>query len=44
MGKVDAQTRTVPVDVTLSGGKREAQQVTLAADPQTGGMEVCGVS
>jgi hypothetical protein len=44
VGRVDAQTLTVPVDVTLSGGKREAQQVTLAADPQTGGMEVCGVS
>ncbi|WP_406041949.1 hypothetical protein OG799_00530 [Micromonospora sp. NBC_00898] len=44
VGKVDAQTLTVPVDVTLGGGRQEAQQVTLAADPQTGGMEVCGVS
>ena len=44
MGEVDPQTLTVPVDVTLSGGERETQQVTLAADQQTGGMEVCGVS
>lgn len=44
VGQVDVQTRTVPVDVTLAGGKQEAQQVTLAPDQQTGGMEVCGVS
>ncbi len=44
VGKVDAQTLTVPVDVTLAGGKREHQTVTLAPDQQTGGMEVCAVS
>ena len=44
VGEVDTTTLTVPVDVTLAGGKREAQTVTLAPDQQTGGMEVCGVS
>lgn len=44
VGDVDPQTLTVPVDVTFSGGGRDTQQVTLAADQQTGGMEVCGVS
>ncbi|KWV32243.1 MULTISPECIES: Rv0361 family membrane protein [Micromonospora] len=44
VGDVDPQTLTVPVDVTFSGGGRGTQQVTLAADQQTGGMEVCGVS
>ncbi|MEH0845888.1 hypothetical protein V6U81_26250 [Micromonospora sp. CPCC 205711] len=44
VGEVDPTALTVPVDVTLSGGGRETQQVTLAADQQTGGMEVCGVS
>ncbi|MFE9652524.1 hypothetical protein [Micromonospora sp. NPDC006431] len=44
VGQVDAQTLTVPVDVTLAGGKREAQTVTLATDQQTGAVEVCGVS
>ncbi|MFI7427518.1 hypothetical protein ACIBPB_11085 [Micromonospora sp. NPDC049836] len=44
VGEVDPQSLTVPVDVTLAGGKREAQTVTLAPDQQTGGMEVCGVS
>lgn len=44
VGEVDTQTLTVPVNVTLAGGKRESQTVTLAPDQQTGGMEVCGVS
>ncbi|SCL38466.1 hypothetical protein GA0070624_6225 [Micromonospora rhizosphaerae] len=44
VGRVDTQTLTVPVDVTLTGGGRETQQVTLKSDQQTGGMEVCGVS
>jgi len=44
VGTVDAQTLTVPVDVTLAGGKREAQTVTLSPDQQTGAVEVCGVS
>lgn len=44
VGDVDPQTLTVPVDVTFNGGGRGTQQVTLAADQQTGGMEVCGVS
>lgn len=44
VGKVDTQTLTVPVNVTLAGGKQEAQTVTLAPDKQTGAMEVCGVS
>ncbi|MFU8874859.1 hypothetical protein [Micromonospora sp. SL4-19] len=44
VGKVDPQALTVPVDVTLAGGKREGQTVTLAPDQQTGAMEVCGVS
>ncbi|WP_328348693.1 Rv0361 family membrane protein [Micromonospora sp. NBC_00421] len=44
VGDVDPQTLTVPVDVTFSGGGRDTQQVTLAADQQSGGMEVCGVS
>ncbi|MFF5171676.1 hypothetical protein ACFY3U_03455 [Micromonospora sp. NPDC000089] len=44
VGRVDPNALTVPVDVTLSGGARETQRVTLAADPQTNGMEVCGVS
>ncbi|MEV0003138.1 hypothetical protein AB0H28_12750 [Micromonospora sp. NPDC050980] len=44
VGQVDTATLTVPVDVTLAGGRREAQTVTLAPDRQTGGMEVCGVS
>ena len=35
---------TVPVDVTLDGGDRERQQVSLGQDGQTGGVEVCGVS
>ena len=44
VGEVDITTLTVPVDVTLAGGRREAQTVTLAPDQQTGGVEVCGVS
>ncbi|SCE86424.1 hypothetical protein GA0074695_1703 [Micromonospora viridifaciens] len=44
VGNVDTQTLTVPVDVTLAGGKREAQTVTLAPDQQTGAVRVCGVS
>ncbi|SBT45877.1 hypothetical protein GA0070611_3179 [Micromonospora auratinigra] len=44
VGQVDTRSLTVPVDVTLAGGKREGQTVTLAPDQQTGGMEVCGVS
>ena len=44
VGDVDTASLTVPVDVTLAGGRREAQTVTLAPDRQTGGMEVCGVS
>ncbi|MCZ7435984.1 hypothetical protein O7598_06240 [Micromonospora sp. WMMC241] len=44
VGEVDTASLTVPVDVTLAGGRREAQTVTLAPDRQTGGMEVCGVS
>ncbi|SCL63467.1 hypothetical protein GA0070604_4979 [Micromonospora eburnea] len=43
VGDVDTQTLTVPVDVTLAGGRREAQTVTLAPDQQTGAVEVCGV-
>jgi hypothetical protein len=44
VGRVDTQTLTVPVDVTLVGGKRENQTVTLAPDQQTGAVRVCGVS
>lgn len=44
VGEVDATNLTVPVDVTLDGGDRERQQVSLGHDGQTGGVEVCGVS
>jgi hypothetical protein len=44
VGEVDPVTLTVPVAVTLGGGSRVDQQVTLAPDEQTGAMEVCGVS
>ncbi|WP_239095814.1 Rv0361 family membrane protein [Micromonospora lutea] len=44
VGDVDTTTLTVPVEVTYSGGGQERQQVVLAQDPQTGGMEVCGVN
>ncbi|MCX5067011.1 hypothetical protein OOJ91_14265 [Micromonospora lupini] len=44
VGEVDTNNLTVPVDVTLDGGGRERQQVSLGQDGQTGGMEVCGVS
>ncbi|WP_405103507.1 hypothetical protein [Micromonospora sp. NBC_01412] len=44
VGEVDPTTLTVPVSVTFSGGNRGDQEVTLAADGQTGAMEVCGVS
>ncbi|MBQ0903854.1 hypothetical protein [Micromonospora sp. U21] len=44
VGDVDTTSLTVPVDVTLDGGDREQQQVSLGQDGQTGGMEVCGVS
>ncbi|MFB9853456.1 hypothetical protein ACFFMR_24060 [Micromonospora andamanensis] len=44
VGEVDTTTLTVPVEVTYSGGGQERQQVVLAQDPQTGGMEVCGVN
>ncbi|MFF0234263.1 hypothetical protein [Micromonospora sp. NPDC005254] len=44
VGEVDTTNLTVPVDVTLDGGDRERQQVSLGQDGQTGGMEVCGVS
>ncbi|MGC5032614.1 hypothetical protein [Micromonospora sp. DT229] len=44
VGKVDTTTLTVPVDVTFAGGGQERQQVILAQDQQTGGMEVCGVN
>ncbi|MBM0239191.1 hypothetical protein JNW88_22315, partial [Micromonospora sp. ATA32] len=44
VGHVDTNSLTVPVDVTFTGGDRGTQQVTLAPDNQTGGMEVCGVS
>lgn len=43
VGEVDTTTLTVPVDVTFTGGGRDNQQVTLAPDEQTGGMEVCGI-
>ncbi|MFI0796490.1 hypothetical protein ACH4OY_27955 [Micromonospora rubida] len=44
VGEVDPTTLTVPVSVTFSGGNRGDQEVTLAADGQTGALEVCGVS
>ncbi|MET8234414.1 hypothetical protein ABZS77_27450 [Micromonospora sp. NPDC005298] len=44
VGDVDTINLVVPVDVTLAGGDREQQQVSLGQDGQTGGMEVCGVS
>ncbi|MET8281839.1 hypothetical protein [Micromonospora sp. NPDC005174] len=44
VGEVDTTNLTVGVDVTLDGGERERQQVSLGQDGQTGGMEVCGVS
>ncbi|GIJ35536.1 hypothetical protein Vse01_46840 [Micromonospora sediminimaris] len=44
VGEVDTTTLTVPVEVTYRGGGQERQQVVLAQDPQTGGMEVCGVN
>ncbi|MFC3500763.1 hypothetical protein ACFOOK_07260 [Micromonospora krabiensis] len=44
VGEVDTTNLTVPVDVTLEGGRRERQQVILGQDQQTGGMEVCGVN
>ncbi|MEV4467045.1 hypothetical protein AB0J51_25890 [Micromonospora echinofusca] len=44
VGDVDAVSLTVPVDVTYAGGQQDRQEVTLAQDQQTGGMEVCGVS
>lgn len=44
VGEVDIETLTVPVEVTYRGGGQEHQQVVLAQDPQTGGMEVCGVN
>ena len=44
VGEVDPNALTVPVDVTYSGGFQDTQQVTLAPDQQTGGMEVCGVN
>ncbi|SCE98010.1 hypothetical protein GA0070607_3931 [Micromonospora coriariae] len=44
VGEVDTTSLTVPVDVTLDGGDREQQQVSLGQDGQTGGMEVCGVN
>ncbi|MFC4150408.1 hypothetical protein ACFO0M_29495 [Micromonospora mangrovi] len=44
VGPVNPNTLTVPVNVVFSGGDRNLQQVTLAPDQQTGGMEVCGVS
>ncbi|MGK5742227.1 hypothetical protein [Micromonospora sp. URMC 103] len=44
VGEVDTTNLTVPVDVTLEGGQQERQQVALAQDQQTGGLEVCGVS
>ncbi|MGC4895269.1 hypothetical protein [Micromonospora sp. DT31] len=43
VGEVDTTALTVPVDVTLAGGRQEAQTVTLAPDRQTGALEVCGV-
>ncbi|MEH0936930.1 hypothetical protein [Micromonospora psammae] len=44
VGEVDPTALTVPVEVTYRGGGRDAQQVRLAPDQQTGGMEVCGIS
>ncbi|TDB71507.1 MULTISPECIES: hypothetical protein [unclassified Micromonospora] len=44
IGEVDPNTLTVPVEVTFSGGGRDTQTVTLAPDPQTAGLEVCGVN
>ncbi|MCG5443318.1 hypothetical protein ACIBEF_05655 [Micromonospora sp. NPDC050795] len=44
VGEVDTTYLTVPVDVTLDGGDRERQQVSLGQDGQTGGVEVCEVS
>ncbi|MFI6272614.1 Rv0361 family membrane protein [Micromonospora zamorensis] len=44
VGEVDTTTLTVPVDVTLAGGDRDQQQVSLGQDGETGGVEVCGVS
>lgn len=43
VGEVDTTNLTVPVDVTLEGGRRERQQVVLGQDQQTGGLEVCGI-
>ncbi|SIR86144.1 hypothetical protein SAMN05444858_12294 [Micromonospora avicenniae] len=44
VGDVDTNNLTVPVDVMLEGGRRERQQVILGQDPQTGGLEVCGIN
>ncbi|MEU6207134.1 hypothetical protein ABZ814_26500 [Micromonospora musae] len=44
LGEVDTNNLTVPVDVTLEGGRRERQQVVLGQDQQSGGLEVCGIN
>ncbi|MFI6228954.1 hypothetical protein ACIBCR_16755 [Micromonospora echinospora] len=44
VGSLDLNDLTVPVDVTLDGGGRETQQVTLVQSTTTGQFEVCGVS